>query len=167
MERKKRKNSSEPEPPSPISRSLKRVGEWWRVLILRDALYGESRFDQFQKGLGIAPNILSKRFNALVEDGFLERHRYCEKPPRDDYLLTPLGRDFRLVIVALYAWGNRHHSPDGVSLLLIDARTGIVANPIVVDKESGRPITEADYIFVSGGNASERMIERFSLVTSK
>ena len=155
------------EPPCPISRSLKRVGEWWSVLILRDALYGVSRFDQFQKGLGIAPNILTKRLHSLVEDGFLERHRYSEKPPRYEYLLTPLGRDFRMVIVALYAWGNKHLSPDGASLLLVDAKSGVVAHPIMVDKESGRPITASDFIFVAGPNASERMIERLSLVASR
>jgi DNA-binding HxlR family transcriptional regulator len=155
------------EPPCPISRSLKRVGEWWSVLILRDALYGVSRFDQFQKGLGIAPNILSKRLNALVEDGFLERHRYSKKPPRDEYLLTPLGRDFRMVIVALYAWGNQHFSQEGTSLLLVDAKSGVVANPIMVDQESGRPITEADYIFVSGPNASQKMVEHLAFAKSR
>ena len=114
------------ERPCPISRSLKRVGEWWSVLILRDAMYGVSRFDEFQKSLGIAPNMLSKRLNALVEDGFLERHRYSEKPPRDEYRLTPQGRDFRMVIVALYAWGNQYLAPEGASLLLVDAKSGVV-----------------------------------------
>jgi DNA-binding HxlR family transcriptional regulator len=154
-------------PPSPISRRLKRVGEWWSVLILRDALYGVSRFDQFQKGLGIAPNILSKRLNALVEDGFLARHQYSEKPPRNEYRLTPLGRDFRTVIVALYAWGNQHFFPEGASLLLVDAKSGVVAHPIMVDQESGRPITEADYIFVSGPNASQKMIEHLAFAKSR
>src|SRR5256714_7319538 len=91
----------------PIARSLQRVGEWWSILILRDALHGLTRFDEFQKGLGIAPNMLTRRLNGLVEAGLLERRRYSEHPPRDEYLLTERGRDFRVVVLALLAWGNR------------------------------------------------------------
>ena len=53
--------------PCPIARSLERVGEWWSMLILRDALHGMTRFDEFQKSLGIAPNMLTRRLQALVE----------------------------------------------------------------------------------------------------
>src|SRR5215210_462246 len=97
----------------PIARSLERVGEWWSILILRDALHGYTRFDQFQKSLEIAPNMLTRRLKGLVDAGLLERRRYCERPPRDEYLLTPRGRDFRPVIVALMAWGNKHFAPEG------------------------------------------------------
>src|SRR5216684_4830352 len=72
----------------PIARSLERVGEWWSMLILRDALLGLTRFDQFQESLGIAPNILTRRLKALVETGLLERRRYSGRPPRDEYILT-------------------------------------------------------------------------------
>ena len=61
--------------PCPIARSLERVGEWWSMLIMRDALFGLRRFDEFQNSLGIAPNMLARRLNALVEAGLLERHR--------------------------------------------------------------------------------------------
>jgi len=66
----------------PIARSLERVGEWWSILILRDAFYGLTRFDEFQKSLNIAPNMLTRRLNALVEEGLLERHLFGEGPPR-------------------------------------------------------------------------------------
>jgi DNA-binding HxlR family transcriptional regulator len=72
----------------PIARSLERVGEWWSILILRDALHGLTRFDQFQKSLGIAPNMLTRRLSALVDAGLLVRRRYSERPPRDEYVLT-------------------------------------------------------------------------------
>src|ERR1700736_2623030 len=111
----------------PIARSLERVGEWWSILILRDAFHGLTRFDQFQKSLDIAPNMLTRRLNGLVESGLLERRRYNERPPRDEYVLTERGRDFRPVIVALLAWGNRHFAPEGASVLLVDARTGAAA----------------------------------------
>src|SRR5882672_7054791 len=110
--------------PCPIARSLERVGEWWSILILRDALHGFTRFDQFQKSLGIAPNMLARRLNALVDAGLLERRRYSERPPREEYVPTARGRDFRPVLVSLQAWGNKHFAPEGVSVQLINAKTG-------------------------------------------
>src|SRR6267154_5058414 len=98
--------------PCPIARSLERVGEWWSILILRDALHGLRRFDQFQKSLDIAPNMLTRRLNALVEAGLLERRRYNERPPRDEYVLTQRGRDFRPVLLAMLDFGNKHFPPD-------------------------------------------------------
>ncbi len=79
----------------PIARSLEHVGEWWSILILRDAFRGVTRFEGFRDSLGIAPNILTRRLKALVAAGLLERRRYCERPPRDEYVLTERGRDFR------------------------------------------------------------------------
>src|SRR4030081_1848996 len=134
----------------PIARSLERVGECWSILILRDALHGYTRFDQFQKSLGIAPNMLTRRLNALVEAELLERRRYSERPPRDEYVLTARGRDFRPVIVALLAWGNKHFAPEGASVLLIDARTGVAADPVMVDRKTGRPVEASDYVYAAG-----------------
>src|SRR6202047_4565161 len=121
----------------PIARSLERVGEWWSILILRDAFHGLTRFDQFQKSLDIAPNMLTRRLNALVESGLLERRRYNERPPRDEYVLTERGRDFRPVIAALLAFANKHFAPEGASVLLVDARSGREADPILVDRTTG------------------------------
>ena len=70
----------------PIARGLERVGEWWSMLILRDAFAGMTRFDEFQNSLGIAPNMLTRRLRRLVEAGLLERRRYSERPPRDEYV---------------------------------------------------------------------------------
>src|SRR5271154_4943229 len=98
----------------PIARSLERVGEWWSILILRDAFYGLTRFDQFQTSLGIAPNMLTRRLDALVEAGLLARQLYNKHPPRYEYVLTPRGRDFWPVLVSLMAYGNRHFAKEGV-----------------------------------------------------
>ena len=148
--------------PCPIARSLERVGEWWSILILRDALHGFTRFDQFQKSLGIAPNMLTRRLNALVEAQLLERRRYSEHPPRDEYVLTARGRDFRPVIVALLAWGNKHFAPEGASVLLVDALTGMAADPILVDRATGRPLEEPDYVYAAGPAAGERTRRKFA-----
>jgi DNA-binding HxlR family transcriptional regulator len=132
--------------PCPIARSLERVGEWWSILILRDAFRGVTRFDAFQKSLGIAPNMLARRLGSLVESGLLERRRYSERPPRDEYLLTPLGRDFRPVLLSLLAWGNRHFVADGLRVQMVDRATGEPADPVLVDRRSGRPLDGPDFV---------------------
>lgn len=95
----------------PIARSLDKVGEWWSMLILRDAFKGVTRFEAFQEGLGIGSSTLSRRLAWLVEEGLLERRQYCEHPPRFDYVLTRAGRDFQPVLEALVAWGRKHARP--------------------------------------------------------
>ncbi|WP_299811147.1 helix-turn-helix domain-containing protein [Tardiphaga sp.] len=134
----------------PIARSLERVGEWWSILILRDAIRGMTRFDEFQKNLQIAPNILTRRLTALVEAGLLERRLYCEKPPRYEYIITPRGRDFRPILLSLQAWGNKHFAPEGASVMLIDLSTGLPADPILVDRVTGKPITDATHANAAG-----------------
>jgi DNA-binding HxlR family transcriptional regulator len=148
--------------PCPVARSLERVGEWWSMLIMRDALHGLTRFDEFQKSLGIAPNMLTRRLNALVAAGLLERHRYNVRPPRDEYRPTARGRDFRPVLIALLAFGNRHFAPEGASVTIVDVQTGAEAEPIMVDRASGRPIREPEFAWVPGPAAGERTRRRYA-----
>jgi DNA-binding HxlR family transcriptional regulator len=148
--------------PCPIARSLERVGEWWSILILRDAFAGMTRFDEFQKSLGIAPNMLARRLTALVEAGLLERRRYSEHPPRDEYLLTERGRDFRPVMLAMMAWGNRHFAPEGATVLIVDAATGAAADPVLVDRATGRPVDSPDYVLAPGPAATEALRRRLA-----
>lgn len=148
----------------PIARSLDRVGEWWSILILRDALAGLTRFDQFQESLGIAPNMLTRRLTDLVEAGVLERRRYCEHPPRYEYIPTERGRDFRPVLVALVEWGNKHFAREGISMQIVDATTGEPAEPVLVDRKSGREIMSEDFTFGPGPAANERILGRLALI---
>jgi len=145
----------------PIARSLERVGDEWSVLILRDALYGLTRFDEFQKSLGIAPNILTKRLAALTESGMLERRQYSEHPPRYEYHLTEAGRDFRTVILAMLAWGNRHFAEGGLATVLVNTKTGDIADPVLVDRKNGRPLVGPDYRIMPGPAANEVMRKRY------
>ncbi len=147
--------------PCPIARSLERVGEWWSILILRDAFHGLTRFDQFQKSLEIAPNMLTRRLGALVEAGLLERRRYSERPPRDEYVLTGRGRDFRPVLWALLAWGNKHFAPEGKSVVIVDAATGVEADPVLVDRASGRPLVEPAFRAAAGPAAAASTRRRY------
>ena len=144
----------------PIARSLERVGEWWSILIVRDAFRGATRFEQFQKSLDIAPNMLTRRLGALVEAGMLEKRRYSERPPRDEYVLTERGRDFRPVLWSLLAWGNRHFAPEGASIQIVDAQTGTPADPVLVDRASLRPLAPPAFRTAPGPAASEESRRR-------
>ncbi len=146
----------------PIARSVEHVGEWWSILILRDAFHGLTRFDQFQRSLDIAPNMLTRRLNELVASGLLERRRYTEKPPRDEYVLTDRGRDFRPVLWALLAWGNKHFAPEGESVVVVDSETGMQADPVLVDRVTGRPLTDPPFRSAAGPAADERTRRRYA-----
>jgi DNA-binding HxlR family transcriptional regulator len=150
----------------PIARSLERVGEWWSILILRDAMRGATRFEQFQTSLGIAPNMLARRLRALVEAGLLERRRYSDRPPRDEYHLTARGEDFRPVLWALLAWGNRHFAPEGPSVVIVDAETGAPADPVLVDRASGRVLAPPVFRTAPGPAAEEGQRRRHGPLTN-
>jgi DNA-binding HxlR family transcriptional regulator len=144
----------------PIARSLSQVGEWWSILILRDAFAGLSRFDHFQKSLGIAPNMLTRRLKSLVEAGLLERRAYSATPPRYEYVLTQRGRDFRPVLWALIAWGNKHLSPEGESTIVVDTQTGERAEPVLVDARTGRELRAPEFKVAPGPAANQRTRRR-------
>lgn len=146
----------------PIARSLERIGDAWSMLILREALAGLTRFDSFEKHLRIAPTILSRRLNMLVEEGLLTRHQYSDRPPRHEYLVTGRASDFRPVLLMLLEWGNTHFADEGPALILIDKATGATVKPILVDQESGKPITLADHVCVAGPAAPESMRRRLA-----
>ena len=133
----------------PIARGLEHVGEWWSILILRDAFRGLTRFDEFSESLGIAPNMLTRRLAALVEAGLLERRRYNDRPPRDEYVLTERGRDFRPVLLAMMAFGNKHFPPDDRLVRIVNAETGERVDPVLVDPATGRPVDGPGYQVVS------------------
>jgi DNA-binding HxlR family transcriptional regulator len=148
----------------PVGRTLERVGDAWSLMILRDALHGLTRFDQFRRSLGVAPNILAERLNRLVEAGFLERRRYSEHPPRDEYILTALGRDFEPVLYALMAFGNRNFAKEGVSSQLVDAGSGAAAEPILVDARTGRRLDDGGFKLAAGPAADEAVLARMAFV---
>src|SRR2546422_7515819 len=90
-----------------VARTLDAVGEWWTMLIVRDAFLGIHRFEDFQRRLGIARNVLSARLQTLVEHGILERCRYQDHPPRHEYCLTEKGMELYPVVVSLMRWGDK------------------------------------------------------------
>ncbi len=101
-----------------IARTLEVVGERWTLLVLREIFTGTSRFDDFQKQLGIARNVLQTRLERLVEEEILVRRPYQQHPPRYEYRLTDAGRDLAPVLIALMYWGDKHRAPDGPPTLV-------------------------------------------------
>jgi DNA-binding HxlR family transcriptional regulator len=150
----------------PIALALDRVGEWWSMLILREAVHGSTRFDQFQKALGIAPNMLTRRLEALVDSGVLERRQYSEHPPRHEYILTERGADFWPVLVTLMAWGNKHFAPHGEVVLLADRATGKLADPKLIDKRTGAEITSERFALAPGPKAGARVKSKYATASS-
>ncbi|ORM67080.1 winged helix-turn-helix transcriptional regulator [Pantoea rwandensis] len=153
--------------PCPIARSLGRVGDGWSMLIMRDALAGFTRFDEFQKSSGVAPNILSRRLKELVEDGLLEKVCYSTTPARYEYHLTPAGRDFRGVILALAEWGSSHFSPEGRQMQLVETSTQRPVKLQLVDSENGQPLTLDKYQMVPSPAAVPMMHYRHDYLQKK
>lgn len=125
--------------PCPIARSVAFAGDAWCLLILRDAHAGLTRFDQFRKSLGIVPTMLTRRLAMLTEEGLLEKQRYSEHPPREEYLLTAAGRDFLPVLFILGAWGRQHRG-GGKLIRFFDAEAGTEIQAVAVDEVTGAKI---------------------------
>ncbi|MEV0168014.1 winged helix-turn-helix transcriptional regulator [Nonomuraea fuscirosea] len=96
-----------------LARALEVIGERWTLLVIRDAMYGVRRFADFQAHLDIPKAVLSQRLSALVAAGLLERRRYQDAPPRDEYVLTPVGRELWIPVLSLGQWGERHLAGNG------------------------------------------------------
>lgn len=145
-----------------IARALEVVGERWTLLILRDAFLGVRRFDGFARKLGVAPNVLSRRLEGLVEAGVLERRRYQERPPRDEYLLTAAGVDLFPVIASLLSWGDRHAAPEGPPVLLRHRECGGALGYAAVCARCGAAVgpAEAEWWW---GPGSRREVEPIGL----
>lgn len=112
----------------PSARSLDVIGDWWSLLIVRDAFDGLTRFGEFQKSLGIAKNILAQRLRTLVERGILTSVPAPNGGAHQEYQLTDMGRDLFPVMVALRQWGERYLFEPGEP------------HSKLVDRDTGRPI---------------------------
>lgn len=140
-----------------LAGALDQVGEWWSLLIVRDAGLGLERFDEFQRSLGIAPSTLTARLNRLVDAGVLTRVRYQDNPPRDAYRLTPKGRGLLPVVVALIQWGDRWEA-HGAAGPPVEFRRRDVGAPIkvaLIDARTGEAVTPSQVVVAPGPGADE------------
>jgi DNA-binding HxlR family transcriptional regulator len=147
----------------PIARAIDQVGDCWSLLIVRHAFMGVRCFRDFEQRLGIPPSTLTRRLALLCKHRVLARRRYRSRPPRDEYVLTQKGLDLLPVVLSLAVWGNRWLSPEGVSIMTVDAATGAPIEPALVDRESLRPIEAGGVALAAGPKASARL--RLGLAT--
>ncbi|MBM7520149.1 winged helix-turn-helix transcriptional regulator [Nocardioides nitrophenolicus] len=138
-----------------IAQSLEAVGEWWTLLILRDAMMGVTRFDQFQARLGIARNVLTTRLQSLVDHGILAEVQYQERPPRFEYVLTAKGGELWTVLTMLRQWGDRWSAPAGVPVEAVHDACGHVTRARLVCSECGEPLRGGELTLRHGPGAPE------------
>ncbi len=127
-----------------VAQCVEVTGEWWSMLIVRDALLGVTRFDVFQKRLGVARNVLQQRLERLIESGVMEKSMYSEHPPRYDYRLTEKGRDLWPIINAMRQWGDQYSAPQGPPVRLVHRSCGNEAMGIVVCSECGEVMNSSN-----------------------
>jgi len=124
--------------PCPVARSLDVLGDWWTLLIVRNALHGATRFGEFQQDLGMAKNVLSTRLQQLVRDGVFETRPSAERADRYTYHLTDKGRRLQVVLLALRQWGEDHLFAEGEEITEL------------VDRERGEPLANLEVISKEG-----------------
>lgn len=129
----------------PVARSVDAIGDWWSLLIVRDAFDGSRRFGEFQRSLGVAKNILTARLRALVAGGVLESVPASDGSAYREYVLTPKGEALFPVIVALRQWGEQNFfAPDEPHSQLLDRRQGKRLRALEVRAADGRRLNPED-----------------------
>jgi DNA-binding HxlR family transcriptional regulator len=146
-----------------VARCLDVVGEWWSLLLIRDAMLGVTRFDDFQARLGISRNILTQRLNRLVDNDVFKRVQYSEHPPRSEYRLTAKGRDLWLVVTAMRQWGDRWAAPAGSPVLVRHEGCGQIVSAVPTCSGCGEVLGAREMTPVAGPGASAETFARTSV----
>ena len=142
-----------------VAQCLEAVGEWWSMLILRDAFLGVTRFDEFQQRLGISRNILNQRLAHLAGHGVMEKTLYSEHPPRYEYRLTAKGRDLWPVLTAMRQWGDTYAAPDGPPLQLVHKSCGEIADAVMTCSGCGERLTTRNVRAVPGPGDLDDLVQ--------
>jgi DNA-binding HxlR family transcriptional regulator len=131
--------------PCSVAQALEILGDWWTLLIIRDAFLGVRRFADFEQRLSISKNVLTKRLAHLVEHGVLERVDVGQHGERYEYVLSPKGRDLFTVLTALRQWGDRWVFGEGnAPVVVLDRRTGKPIPRVRVLDDDGQPLRARD-----------------------
>jgi DNA-binding HxlR family transcriptional regulator len=129
----------------PIARSLEAIGDWWSLLIIREALFGLRRFGEFQNKLGMAKNILAVRLRSLVDHGILTTAPASDGSAYQEYVLTPKGRGTFPILVALRQWSEEFDDrPEEIATILVDRAKGRPVRKLEMRAEDGRLLSPAD-----------------------
>lgn len=131
-----------------VAQALDVVGEWWSLLVLRDAFQGVRRFDDFQERLGVARNVLADRLSRLVDEGVLEKRLYQQRPDRHEYRLTEKGRDLYPIVVGLMAWGDKWAmGKQGAPVVLTHRTCGHDGTPVLTCPSCGDHVGARDMTY--------------------
>ena len=145
-----------------VARALEVIGDWWTLLVIREAMLGTRRFADFAAELPIARNVLTRRLAHLVARGVLARVDRGVHGRRYEYELTPMGKDLATVMTALRQWGDRWvFGPGREPLLVIDKRTGRPIPRLRITGDDGAPIAGRDLEVVPGPGAARRTVARY------
>jgi DNA-binding HxlR family transcriptional regulator len=129
----------------PVARALDAIGDWWSLLIIREAFLGLRRFSQFQRSLGLAKNILTVRLRALVDRGILTTEPASDGSAYRDYVLTPKGRGLFPILIALRQWSEEFdEKPAEIATMLVDRESGRPVRKLALYSEDGRALAAAD-----------------------
>ncbi|WP_328470574.1 winged helix-turn-helix transcriptional regulator [Streptomyces sp. NBC_00448] len=175
-------------PDCPLARTAEQIGPWWTLEILHETYDGFTRFEEIRRNLGMPAGLLADRLSTLVTAGLLttapadetngggdghtgrDADADADTDPDPDagaaagrtaYRPTALGRSLRPLVLVMTAWGNHRLPPERRGLILVDARTGVEADPVVVDRSTGRPLDTAEFMFATGPAAGPALRERY------
>lgn len=139
-----------------VARPLDAIGDWWSLLIVRDAFDGSRRFGEFQKSLGLAKNILSARLRNLVSHGIMDTVPAADGGPYQEYELTEKGRGLFLLLAALRQWGEDFFfGPDEAHVLLVDKKSGLPVRRLELRAQDGRILGPIDTVVRRPSNAAK------------
>jgi DNA-binding HxlR family transcriptional regulator len=145
-----------------MARAMEVIGDRWTILVLREAYYGVTRFDEFEYYVGVAPNILSNRLRKLVDAGMMKRMPLPEHSGRYDYVLTEKGRDFFPAYLALKKWGDDWLAePEGPQVVFRDRKAGRAITYPKLLNASGKPLRLEDVEVIAGSGAVRFNRRRF------
>lgn len=147
-----------------IANALDLIGEWWTILILREAFFGTRRFEDFQQHLGIARNILTARLRKLCNNGVMQRIPIKEGAKRHEYKLTSMGRDLFPTLIALTQWGDRWLHESGAPVKFVERATGEEIAKVAIQTKQGRELDARELALKPGPGATVETKERLRLL---
>ncbi|MEU0399870.1 helix-turn-helix domain-containing protein [Streptomyces sp. NPDC006197] len=148
-------------PDCPLARTVETIGPWWTLEILHEVFDGHTGFESIRRNLAMSADVLAERMDHLTAKGLLEAEAGAPDPADREYRPTDRGRALRPLILVMAAYGNHHLAPEDRSLVLVDVETGVAADPVVVDRVTGRPLDTADFAFARGPRAGAAIAARY------
>ncbi len=145
----------------PVARGLDQIGDWWTLLIIREALYGLTHFEDIRKSLGISRAVLSNRLKQLTKNGILQKHEDAHDARAAHYSLTEKGRDLWPILLSLLTWSNKYVLGDAEDIVNAHNKTtGAAIASICAMDVAGQPVAIQDTVLIEGQTASSHFSAR-------